>query len=174
MKYLFYLAASLLMMLVQTTIIHHWSILGGFYDLFIVIVLFVGLYRNQREGLPVILLLGIVMDNLYNGPFGSYTTVYIWLYATVRLILVYFNVRNRFFMIFAVASGVLFENFVLIGASVILDPNSQLPGDVAKNIIIQILWAILTGSVCLAIISRAYNSWRGWFKPVASEESIHR
>ncbi|MDP3284795.1 MAG: hypothetical protein Q8M56_10250, partial [Desulfobacterales bacterium] len=72
---------------------HYFSILSGFYDLFILVVIYLGLYRNLRESLSVILFLGIIMDNLYNGPFGLHMTVYLWLYATIRWSSVYFHVR---------------------------------------------------------------------------------
>ncbi|MDQ1330252.1 MAG: hypothetical protein QG578_515, partial [Thermodesulfobacteriota bacterium] len=84
MKYIFYAFTCLVFILIQTTVVHYFRILNGFYDLFLLIVIYLGLYRNLRESLPVILFLGIIMDNLCTGPFGLYMTVYLWLYATIR------------------------------------------------------------------------------------------
>ncbi len=173
MTYFFYLFTSFVLMLVQTTIMHYFSVLSGFYDLFLLIVIFLGLYRNLRESIPVILFLGIIMDNLCNGPFGLYTTVYLWFYAIIRWSSVYFHIRNTLFMVFAVASGVLFENLIFIGSFVMFNPDSQFPGNITENALVQILWAFLTGPFFLMFINRAYNIWRGFFKPHVSEQSSH-
>lgn len=170
MKYFFYAFTCLVLILIQTTVMHYFSILSGFYDLFILIVIYLGLYRNLRESISVILFLGIIMDNLYNGPFGLYMTVYLWLYAAIRWSSIYFHVRNKLFLVFAVASGVLFENLVFIGSFVMFNPDSQFPGNIPENVLGQILWAFFTGSFFLVFINRAYNIWSGWFNPHVSEQ----
>lgn len=165
MKYFFYAFTCLVLILIQTTAIHYFSVLSGFYDLFILIVIYLGLYRNLRESISVILFLGIIMDNLYNGPFGLYMTVYLWLYAAIRWSSVYFHVRNKLFLVFAVASGVLFENLVFIGSFVMFNPDSQFPGNIPENVLGQILWAFIIGPFFLVFINRAYNAWSGRFNP---------
>lgn len=173
MKYFFYAFICLVSILIQTTVIHYFGVLSGFYDLFLPIVIFLGLYRNSRESIPVILSLGIIMDNLYNGPFGLYITVYLWLYAAIRWSSVYFHVRNKPFMIFAVAAGVLFENLVFIGSFILFNPDTHFPGNITENTFAQILWAFLTGPFFLIFINRAYNTWTGWFNPHASGQRGH-
>lgn len=170
MKYFFYGFTCLFLILIQTTVIHYFRVLNGFYDLFILVVIYLGLYRNLRESIPVILFLGIIMDNIYIGPFGLYMTVYLWLYAAIRWSSVYFHVRNKLFLVFAVASGVLFENLVFMGSFVMFNPDSQFPGNIPENALGQILWAFLTGSFFLMFIHRAYNIWSGWFNPHVSEQ----
>lgn len=169
MKYFFYTFICLVLILIQTTVIHYFHVLSGFYDLFIIIVTYLALYRNVRESVPVILFFGIIMDNLYNGPFGLYMTVYLWLYATIRWSSVYFHVRNKLFMVFAVASGVLFENLVFISSFALFNTDSQFPGNIPGNTFGQILWTFPTGSFFLMFINRAYNACKGWFKPQVSE-----
>lgn len=173
MNYIFFAFTSLVLILIQTTVIHNFRILEGFYDLFLLIVIYLGLYRNLRESLPVILFLGIIMDNLCTGPFGLYMTVYLWMYATIRWSSVYFHVRNKLFMVFAVALGVLFENLVFIGSFLFFNPDSQYPGHIPENILVQILWAFISGPFFLMFINRAYNTWSGWFNPRASEQGRH-
>jgi len=173
MKYIFYAFTCLVLILIQTTVIHYFRILSGFYDLFLLIVIYLGLYRNLRESIPVILFLGIIMDNLYIGPFGLYMTVYLWLYATIRWGSVYFHVRNKLFMVFAVASGVLFENLVFIGSFTLFNQDSQFPGNIPENTFVQIIWAFISGPFFLMFINRAYNAWSGWFNPNSVQQSRH-
>ena len=170
MKYFFHAFTCLVLVLIQTTAMHYFWALSGFYDLFILIVIYLGLFRNLRESISVILFLGIIMDNLHNGPFGLYTTVYLWLYAAIRWSSVYFHVRNKLFLVFAVASGVMFENLVFIGSFVMFNPNSQLPRNISENTLGQILWVSLTGPFFIVFINRAYNAWSGWFNPHVSEQ----
>ena len=171
MKCIFYLLICLILILIQTTIIPCFRLLSGFYDLFIPIIVYFGLYRKTRESVLVILFLGLIMDNMSNGPFGLYISVYFWLYAAMRWSSVYFHVRNKPFMIFTVASGVLFENLIFIGSFFLFNPNAEFPGNAPGNALEQILWALLTGSFFLMFINRSFHAWSTRLDPGASGQS---
>ncbi|MFH1976402.1 MAG: hypothetical protein ABIJ52_12715 [Pseudomonadota bacterium] len=174
MNYLLYIFSCLVPILIQTTVIHDLPLFNGFYDLLIVVVIFLGLYRNLRESIPVILFAGFIMDNLFNGPFGLYLTVYLWLYACIRWCSVYFNVRSILFLAFIVPAGVLFENIIFLGSFAMFNSGSFHYSDIYSVVAEQIIWALITGSVCIMLLKFTHSIWDSWFNMQPSEQKGHR
>lgn len=137
----------------------------------IVVVAFLGLYRNFRESIPVILFAGLLMDNLYNGPFGLYMTSYIWLYICIRWSSVYFNVRSSIFLIFIVAAGVLFENLIFISSFMMFNPDLLLSENISYKIFTQFIWALLSGYFSIMLVKKVYNAWYKLFRLQAVEQN---
>nr|CBX30943.1 hypothetical protein N47_E44550 [uncultured Desulfobacterium sp.] len=173
MKYLFYAFLCILLAIIQTTFVLYFPIFRGCYDLFVIIVVFLGLYRNFRESIPVILLAGLLMDNMYNGPFGLYLTSYIWIYICIRWSSVYFNVRSSLFLIFAVAAGVLFENLVFISSFIMFNSDLLLSENILWKILTQFIWALFSGYFFIMLIKKAYNSCSRLFSFQAIEQNGH-
>ncbi len=163
MNYLLYFFLCLVLILIQTTVIHNLPLFKGFYDLLIVVVIFLGLYRNLRESISVILFAGFMMDNLYNGPFGLYLTVYLWLYACIRWSSVYFNVRSILFLAFIVPAGVLFENIIFLGSFAMFNSGSFHPSGIYGVVAKQIIWAMITGPVLIMLLNFSHSIWSRWF-----------
>lgn len=173
MKYFFYACLFLILILIQTTVVRYFQIFRGCYDLFIVVVVFLGLYRNFRESIPVILLSGLLMDSLYNGPFGLYMTTYLWLYICIRWSSVYFNVRSSLFLTFAVAAGVLFENLIFISSIIMFNPDSLLFENMSGKIFTQSIWAVISGYFFIMLIKKGYYTWSKLFSLQAAEQNGH-
>ncbi|MFO7665206.1 MAG: hypothetical protein R6V76_01130 [Desulfobacterales bacterium] len=163
MNYLLYIFSCLVLILIQTTVIYDLPILNRFYDLLIVVVIFLGLYRNLRESIPVILLAGFIMDNLYNGPFGLYLTVYLWLYACIRWSSVYFNVKSILFLAFIIPAGVLFENIIFLGSFVMFNSGSIHHSGIYRAVAEQIILAMMTGPVLIMLLNFLHGTWSRWF-----------
>jgi len=170
MNYLLYILSCLVLILIQTTVIHDLPLFNGFYDLLIVVVIFLGLYRNLRESIPVILFAGFIMDNFFNGPFGLYLTVYLWLYACIRWCSVYFNVRSILFLAFIVPVGVLFENIIFLGSFAMFNPGSFHYSDIYSIVVEQIIWALITGPVFIMLLKFTHSIWNRWFNMRVSEQ----
>ncbi len=168
MNYLLYIFSCLVLILTQTTGIHDLSLFNGFYDLMIVVVIFLGLYRNLRESIPVILFAGFIMDNLYNGPFGLYLTVYLWLYACIRWSSVYFNVKSILFPAFIVPAGVLFENIIFFGSFAMFNSGFLNYSDIYIVVAEQIVWAMITGPVLIMLLNLLHSIWNRWFNAQVS------
>jgi cell shape-determining protein MreD len=163
MSYLLYIFSCLVLILIQTTVIHDLPLFNGFYDLLIAVVIFFGLYRNLRESLPVILFAGFIMDNLYSGPFGLHLTVYLWLYACIRWSSVYFNVKSILFLAFIVPAGVLFENIIFLGSFAMFNSDSFNHSGVYSLVAKQIIWAMITGPALIMLLNFSHSIWSRWF-----------
>ena len=66
----------------------------------------------MRESLPIIIILGLIMDQLSGSPFMLHVTAYFWVYISLRWITKVLQVGNRFRLPFIVSVGVLIENFI--------------------------------------------------------------
>ncbi len=158
MRYCFNIGICLVLVILQTTVMPYLSVLDRFYDLLIPFLVYLGLFRPVHEGLLFVCFLGFIMDNLSGGPFGLYLTSYFWLLIGAKGITQLLQVGKHMFIItFIVAAGVLVQNLIFLGSFAIFSPEQQFAGDAFKIVAVQILWALLTGSVFLIIFRNTHN-----------------
>ena len=158
MSYCFNIGICLILVILQTTVMPYLTILNRFYDLLIPFIAYLGLSRPVREGLLFVCFLGFIMDNLSGSPFGLYLTSYLWLFIGVKGITQLLQVGKRVFVItFIVAVGVLVENLIFLVSFAIFSPELRFAGDAVKIVAVQILWALLTGSLFLILFRNTHN-----------------
>lgn len=162
MTILFYILVSLCLVVVKTTLIPSLPLLDKFYDLLIPIVVYLGFFRSAKEGVPLVLFFGFIMDSLCGGPVGLYVVTYAWLYAGIFFLARFLRAGNWLLVAVAVACGVVFETLVLLLYMVFLAPNASLPVDVVETIVLQIVWAFITGPMILMIIERSQKQIDLW------------
>jgi rod shape-determining protein MreD len=172
MSYCFNIAICLILVILQTTVIPNLPLLGRFYDLLIPFIVYLGLSRPVREGLLFVCFLGFIMDNLSGSPFGLYLTSYFWLFSGVKGITQLLQVGKRVFVItFIVASGVLAENIIFLGSFAIFSPEQQLGGDAFKIVVVQVMWALLTGAVLLIVFRNTHRWLDAGFRALYARQS---
>jgi hypothetical protein len=93
---------------------------------------------------------------------GLYTVTYIWLYAGMRWISQFLHTGSFVLLTVAVAIGVVFEIAILLGYMVFLAPSASIPKDAVKTVVLQIMWALLTGPLIMAIIEWAQKQLDLW------------
>ena len=167
MSYCFNIIISLFLIILQTTVMPYLPLLDKFYDLLIPFIVYLGLSRPVRESLFFVLLLGFIMDNLSGGPFGLYLTTYFWLFIGVKGITMFIQVANRLVIItLIVATGVLLENLIILGAFAVFSSKQQFAGDIVRIVSVQVLWAIFTGSLFLMLFRNTQNRITAGFKSI--------
>ncbi len=159
MTYILYLIISIILVILQTTDLSGFLFFNSFYDLLIPIVIYVGLFRSVSEGLPVILGAGYIMDSFSGGVFGIYVTIYFWLYIGVRWIIQYFHSGSIFLMPIVLAVGVLIENFILLGAVAMVEPDWELSAADTNNIALEFLLMICTGPFYIMCLNYTFKKW---------------
>jgi len=162
MTILFYILVSFCLIVIKTTLIPDLPLFSKFYDLLIPIIVYLGFFRSAREGVPLVVFFGLIMDSLCGGPVGLYIITYAWIYAAVFSLSRFLHVGNWLLMAATVSCGVVFEILVLLFYLVFLAPNASLPVDAVQTIVLQIVWAMLTGPVILMIIDWAQRQIDGW------------
>ncbi len=157
MRYSAFLAFSVFLMVTQTVVLYEMSAALRFYDLLVPLVIYFSLYRPFREGLPIILLTGIMMDMLSAAPIGIYMTVYLWLYVAFRQTWRVIQVKQNLLFPMVVTAGVLFENIVFC---IIIILQNGVPGlfpDAVNMIGAQLLWAVFTSPFMLILLHALFQ-----------------
>lgn len=162
MTVLFYILVSLCLVLVKTTLIPGVSLFEKFYDLLIPIIIYLSFYRRKLEGIPIVVFFGFIMDSLCGGPMGLYLSIYIWLYVSMRWVSQYVHTGSYALLTLAVALGVIFEIVILMGYMAFLAPNASIPVDTIRTVVMQFLWALITGPLILVIIGWAQKRLDLW------------
>lgn len=164
MTYLFHIGMGMIIIVLQTTVFHHIGLFSGFYDLLIVQIIYLGLYRPLRESLVIIGLVGFAMDSLTGGPYGIYLTTYFWIFAGIRWSLAYFHLSNIFIIPFVVAFGVMLENLIYLAGTVSFESASvNITRTDFRTVTLQLLWAVLTGPLALILINTLFQRSGKWF-----------
>lgn len=162
MTILFYLMTCLILVITRTTLIPILPLFEKFYDLLIPIIIYLALFRKKREGIPIVLFFGFIMDSLSGGPMGLYLIIYIWLYILVHWLAQFFRIGSVLFLALTVTVGVAFEIVCLLGYIALLAPGASIPEDAVKTILLQLIWALLTGPVIMAMIIAAQKRIDLW------------
>ena len=162
MTILFYILTCLFLVISRTTLIPILPLFDKFYDLLIPIIIYLALFRKKREGIPIVLFFGFIVDSLCGGPMGLYLIIYIWLYILVRWLAQFFRTGSLLVLTLAVTVVVAFEIVCLLGYIALLAPGAIIPEDAVKTILLQLIWALLTGPVIMAMIIAAQKRIDIW------------
>ena len=169
MTFFIYIFICLGFIVIQTTLFPLFAWLTDFYDLLIPFVVYLGLFRPLKEGLPVVFFLGLTMDTLSGGAFGIYSTTYFWLYVCIAWLIGFLHFKNNLLLPFIVVVGVLVENLVFLGTIMLGNPGGTLPQGTVKILTIQLLWALFTGPLLLLLIRSVHLSWLKWAQEKLAE-----
>ena len=164
MTYLLYTITGLLVVVFQTTLTMYFAMFGGMYDLFLLLVVYLGFYRTVREGFPFVILFGLFMDALSGGPFGLYLTSYFWLYMGILGITRIMRVGNSMILPLVVVGSILFQNIIFLGTMALFMPETKIPVFSYRNITMQLLWSIFTGPALILLFRRGHTALEKWLK----------
>ncbi len=89
MPYIFYFIICLFLIIVQSTAIPFLPESIKCFDLLIVFVLYVGLFKEFLSTFIVVFILGLIMDLLSGGGFGLYISAYFWMLRSGSILTAY-------------------------------------------------------------------------------------
>ena len=167
-----YIVICLGFIVLQTTLFPLVAWLEGFYDLLIPFVVYLGLFRPVKEGLPVVFFLGLAMDTLSGGAFGIYSTTYLWLYGVIAWLISFLHFQNKLLLPFVVVVGVFLENLVFLGTVKLGNPEGSLPMGLFRTVSVQLIWALFTGPLLLLLIRSVHRGWTGWITEKLEEREM--
>jgi cell shape-determining protein MreD len=137
----------------QTSVLPLADLRTGCCDLLVPLVVFLGLQRRLRDGLPAVLLLAAAMDSLSGVPQGYYLTAYFWIWALVRWLIGFLRVAGTFMLPAALAGAVLVENLVLLGILLLLGREGPEVPLALRAIAWQMVWTVVLGPVMVAVFA---------------------
>lgn len=163
MKYGFYLLSGGGLFFLQTSVIPYFQIFGGIYDTLIPFILYLSLFCPFVEGLLTVVACGFIMDSLGGGPFGIFSTSYIWIFIGVKQLTTYVNISGAILISLLTMLGVLIENAVIFGILGFME--KTVPAEEAfLTVSLQLIWSACTGIWCIQILKYFHKIWdeRGW------------
>jgi rod shape-determining protein MreD len=155
---------SLSLIVIQTTVLSQFQILGTGYDLFIVFVIYLCLTQPLRENIVFSIGGGLIMDALSGGPWGVFLTIYIWVNIGFKLGLRVLQLTSPIVISVAVSIAVVFENLVLVILLGSTYNNDLYVLRDSRSLLYQIFWAALTGPMLFWIIQSCNKIWTRWWK----------
>lgn len=162
MTVLFYMVVSLCLVTIKTTLIPALPLFEKFYDLLIPIIVYLSLFRSMKEGVPIVVFFGLIMDSLCGGPAGLYLVTYIWLYAGMWWLSQFLHTRSIVLLALSVTLGVVFEGLVMFVYMAALAPTAIIPEDMIGTLLMQTIWSMITGPIILLILGWAQKRIDVW------------
>ena len=109
MIYICLTAIALVLLVLETAVMPIFPLFDNFYDLIVALVIFMGLRYSMKKGFLFVWLLGLLSDTISGGPFGIFTTVYVWLFVSTSWLFTFLQVKNTMLAPFFVPAGVFME-----------------------------------------------------------------
>jgi len=157
--YLFHIGVCLTLVIFQTALKPQVSFLTGFYDVLGAYVIYLGLFHRGRDVWPIILVFGGIMDTISGGPLGLFLTTYLWLFLLTRWTTRLIHRDNLVLHVFIVAVGVILQNGVYIGTTLLLGRATLFAAPTLDVTLTQIFWALGTGGLLLLLFRRMHRLW---------------
>jgi len=152
MPYLFYMFTGFFFAVIQTSILPVFSFFENFYDLQIILILYLGFFCSLSRTFPFIIFWGFLMDSISGGPFGLYLTVYIWLFVGANLLSNIFHYDGIVSLVIIMVFGVLFQNIVFLSSIAIMDKQWLIFWESWIIVLKQMLWIACTGPFLFKLI----------------------
>ena len=146
----------------QTTVMAELPIVEGFFDLLVTFVVYLGLFRPAKESVPVIICVGFVMDSISAAPFGLYLTAYLWIFAGIKWLIRYLQVRTSALVLFVVPLAVAIETLLSVTALELQVPGGLTAHSVPSRAGQHLLWALLTGPFFLMFYETVHGRLERW------------
>ena len=111
------------------------------------------------EILAVVVILGLLADNLSGAPFMLYITAYLWIFLVVRVLSQILQVSLRFRTAIIVSTGVLIQNLIFVSAFLLLGAGSRAPVAATGTVIMQLIWAFTVGPILVLGFKLVHGVW---------------
>ncbi len=151
MRYVWQIGLGLALIVIQTSVLPYFKIFDTLFDLLCPLVIYIGLFQPVRQGVPVILFYGFLMDAVSGAPPGFYLTTYIWLFIYAVALHRFMHLSNRLIWPLIVALGVVVENCLNLGVIALLTPTWRFSFIFVKKTTWQVLWAMAATPLLFAI-----------------------
>lgn len=143
-RYLSYLIFAVLLVIIQTSIIPYMPAVLKFYDFLVPLAVYFSLYKPVRQGLPVLIAGGIIMDMLSAAPIGIYLTTYLWVFLAFRPIARWVGIKDHLLFSMLAVIGILFENFIFAIAVIFDYSQGFFTVETLQVVLMQVLWTVVT------------------------------
>jgi rod shape-determining protein MreD len=146
--------------ILQTTLFPSLPGFTAFFDLFLPVVIYMGLFRSVKQSILPLLFQGVVMDSLSGAPFGIYTSCYIWLFVAVYWFKGFLHIKSHLLLALIVCASVLIQHAVLVISNDMPVSDWNLFAETVGILSIQMILAMIIGPLMILWIQNFYEKWQ--------------
>ncbi len=169
--YIFYFIICLILIIIQSTAIPFLPESIKCYDLLILFVLYVGLFKEVLSTFVVVFILGLIMDLLSGGGFGLYISAYFWIFISARMLIRFLDAGSLIVLPVAVVGGVILENLIFLLPVFLTNSSLYFMKIALYTVAIQILIAVFTGPLLIMFLYTLNIKWEKLFAKIAQKRS---
>ena len=158
MRYVFYLIFGIFLIGLHTAVLADLPAIISFYDILIPFVVYFSLFRGLSAGLSVVLIIGFIMDMISGAPNGIYMATFMIVYLMFRNITAYFHAQETVLFTICTVVGIGIENLAFGMSSLILHTDVDISFTAFQIVIVQIIWAFLTGPLIYQLFTAIFGS----------------
>ena len=157
MSFVFHMMLCVVFVVLQTVIFPASQVFYSFFDLFIPVIIYLGLFGSLRESVPVLVVLGMVMDSMSGAPFGVYLSCYGWLFVIVFWFKGFLHIHSYALLSLIVFLGVLLENIMLLLVANVVVGEWQILQKITRELFVQLSTAAILGPFIILYTKKLYE-----------------
>ena len=146
---LLYFISGIILMIVQMSILPYINFFEHMYNLLIPILIHAAVFRKLGESLFLVIIWGVLMDNLSGTPAGFYLTFFIWILIAVRYLKLFLHVGNLSLVTLVVLVAVTIESLAIIGLVTVNDSLITSRENLFRFVLTEVMWGIFTAPFIL-------------------------
>lgn len=160
MRWLFAGVAGLFIVVFQTVLLPGFSGTFYFFDLTIILIVYISLYSSHYSAVAAIAGIGGIMDSLSGGPFFLYTFSYVWIFLIVQLARQFvFQTSALFVMVISLLSVAIQQGIFLFSVFARQDYTGVESMDIAL-MLRQVAWGGVMIPLGVGMISTGNRRWQ--------------
>lgn len=165
MTLLFYPVLSLILLVLQTTLLPDVALFNHCFDLLIINVLYLSLFTSNLFVVFYVMGLGWIMDSISGAPFGFYVSSYVWIYALVQILRHVVHAGNFIFIPLMSVAAVCMEHGFLMFILLVRQDGWFFS---SMDFIAMLEQALVGGFVIPIALGLIHSLRMGWYKKVRS------
>lgn len=169
MLFLLNMMVGFALVIIQTALVPKLPLIENCYDLLLPFVIYQGVFRPVREGLILVVGVGLLVDRLSGAPMGLLVIIYLWLWVGIRWGVRFFHVGNYYLVPFFVTLAVLLENALFAIAHVMSAGEADYSMVAGGTVLGQMGWAIISAPLFIMLLNAVYHGRATWVSNINEE-----
>lgn len=155
--WLLHIVISIVLVVLNTSHLHSVYAMGLASVITMAFLAYLAGYRSLAECFAISIFLGFLMDSFSGGPFGLYTSAYVWIQVIARWVVALLHLENPQTVRLLLISGIVVEKIILAFGLSMTGQGRILLREMGLLVSIQIGWALILGPCLFALFRRIYG-----------------
>jgi cell shape-determining protein MreD len=149
---------TIVLVVLNTSHLHSVYAMGLSSVIGMVFLAYLAGYRSLVERFTISIFFGFLMDSFSGGPFGLYTSAYVWIQVIARWVVAFLHLDNPQTVRLLLISGIMVEKAILAFGLLMTGQGRILLPDMAFLVCVQIGWAVILGPFLFNLFRSVYGT----------------